>query len=110
MRAGFPSSVAVMEIDERRLAERRQLIDHCDYFFRPPASFYAELEHAIKLAAAGRERASMSFRGDTVPVAELIEDYDLEEFVERVKNSGSVRDQYLVAEAPLPGFEPGFPD
>jgi hypothetical protein len=101
-----------VEFDERKVRERGRLIAHCDYFFRPPASFYAELEQAIELAATERRHETMAFGGKIVPAAGLIEDYGLEEFVERAENPEDGVDEDLLGReaAPLRGFEPRFPD
>ncbi len=74
-----------MDIDEKTLEERKRLIDHCDHFFRPPASFYSALEEAIALAAAGRMEQAVTFTGSSLAVAGVIEEYGLEEFVKRAK-------------------------
>jgi hypothetical protein len=41
---------------------------------------------------------------------DLIEEYQLAEFVERAENPDDEPGGDFCSKAPLPGFEPGFPD
>jgi hypothetical protein len=72
-------------VSEEQLEERRRLLWHMDFFFRPPAAFYDDLERAIELAAEDRRDELTEIERSRVPVSELIETYDLEEFVERAR-------------------------
>jgi hypothetical protein len=73
---------------ERRVEKRRQLLWHMDHYFRPPAYFYDQLDRAIELAAAGETNSLTELDRERVPVAEVIETYDLDEFVERERSGG----------------------
>ncbi len=72
--------------DERRVRERKRLIDHMEYFVGPPASFYEDLEHAIECAARGIEYSKVIVGDELLAVGEVIAKYDLGEFVERKRN------------------------
>lgn len=74
---------------ERRVETRARLLRHMDYYFRPPAYFYDQLDRAIELAAAGEADALTELDRKVIPVAEVIETYDLEEFVELARSDGS---------------------
>jgi hypothetical protein len=73
-------------VSEEQLEERRRLLWHMDFFFRPPVAFYDDLERAIELAAAGRNDELTPIERDRVRASELIETYDLEEFVGRAQD------------------------
>jgi hypothetical protein len=70
---------------ERRVAKRRELLDHIDWQIRPPAWFYEQLEQAIELAAQGRDGELVEIDCRRYTVAEAIDAWRLEEFVERAR-------------------------
>jgi hypothetical protein len=70
---------------ERRVAKRRELIDHIDWQIRPPARFYEQLEEAIELAAQGRDGELVQIDRHRYTVAGAIDDWKLEGFVERAR-------------------------
>jgi hypothetical protein len=70
---------------ERRVAKRRELLDHIDWQIRPPAWFYDQLEQAIELAAQGRDGELVEIDCRRYTVAEAIHGWELEEFVERAR-------------------------
>jgi hypothetical protein len=70
---------------ERRVAKRRELLDHIDWQIRPPAWFYEQLEQAIDLAAQGHDGELVEIDCHRRTVTEVIDDWKLEEFVERAR-------------------------
>lgn len=73
---------------ERRVAERRELIDHIDWQIRPPAWFYEQLEQAIELAAQGRDGELVEIDCHRCTVAEAIERWELQGPVESARQRG----------------------
>ena len=61
---------------------RSRVLRHLDVFFRPPVSFYNEIEAAIELAAAGRLDDEVELNGGRCPVRELVERYCLTDLIE----------------------------
>jgi hypothetical protein len=86
--AHFARHTRMAGADDRGMVDRERLLWHMDYFFRPPARFYDELERAIELAAEGRSDELTEIEGARVPVSELIDTYLLEEFVEEARSGG----------------------
>lgn len=74
------------EFDEARIESRRQLLVHIDQLFRPPASFYRQLEEAIALVARGRPQEPVEFERERLPAGELVKEFELEEFVEGMRD------------------------
>jgi hypothetical protein len=70
---------------ERRVAKRRELLDHIDWQIRPPAWFYEQLEQAIDLAAQGHDGELVEIDCHRRTVTEVIDDWELEAFVERAR-------------------------
>jgi hypothetical protein len=67
------------------IERRRALLDHMDWQLRPPPWFYAQLDEAIDLALEDRVDDLTELDGRRYPVSEVIEHWDLAEFVERIK-------------------------
>ncbi|MGI8727671.1 MAG: hypothetical protein ACR2K6_08355 [Solirubrobacterales bacterium] len=74
-------------LEEGRIARRRLLLDQLDFYFRPPAWFYEEIEVAIDLASRGREDEQTELEGRRYPVRELIDHYALDELVGLTRKS-----------------------
>lgn len=53
----------------------------------PPAWFFTQMENGIKLAAAGKVDEEFDFDGRRYRVGEIMEHYELDEFIERAKFS-----------------------
>ncbi len=80
--------IPVPEIaEERRLEERRRLIECVRWHFLPPAWFFDQLEEGIKLAAAGKVDEMFDFDDRRYRVGEIVEYYDLDDFIERLRLS-----------------------
>lgn len=82
---------------EGQLEARRELLDHVAWHLRPPVQLFEELEDAIELAAAGKLDEPVWVDRWRRPVREVIEDWDLEYFVEHF------------GEEPNPPKEAAFP-
>ena len=88
--------------EERRIEERRRLIDCVTRHFLPPAWFFSALEEGIRLAAAGKADEMFDFDGRRYRVGEIVEYYDLGDFIERLKLSDDeYEEEYLPWRRPL---------
>jgi hypothetical protein len=75
------------QAEERELEDRRRLIEHLDYVIFPGCKwwFVDQMVEAIELAAAGEDDAWIEVDVKNRRLAEVIEDWELEEFVEEAK-------------------------
>jgi hypothetical protein len=73
--AHFARHTRMVGADDLGMVDRERLLWHMDYFFRPPARFYDELERAIELAAEGRSGGGPEGDGDASIVHRDAEDY-----------------------------------
>lgn len=65
--------------------DRAELLDHVARLTRPQAWFYGQLERAIELAAVGRDDELIEVDCRRRRAGEVIEAWELEEFVERAQ-------------------------
>jgi hypothetical protein len=70
------------EFDDTGFADRRALIDHVQWLTSPPGWVFDQLSEAIELAAAGKDDAWIEVAVKNRPVPQVIEDWELEQFVE----------------------------
>lgn len=77
----------IEEFDDTGLDDRRQLIDHLEWVIRPPLAgwFIDQIAEAIELAAAGETDAWIEVDMKNRRLAEVIEDWELEELVEQAR-------------------------
>ncbi len=73
--------------DDTGIDDRRQLIDWLEYVMTPPnfGELIDQIAEAIQLAAAGETEAWLAVDGARQPVREVIDQWSLDEFVERAK-------------------------
>jgi hypothetical protein len=73
--------------DDTGLGDRRRLLDHLNYVIFPGCEgwFVDQIVEAIELAAAGEDDAWIEVDVKNMRLAEVIKDWELEEFVEAAK-------------------------
>jgi hypothetical protein len=77
----------LVEFDDSGLDDRRELIHHLDYVIFPGCAgwFVDQIVEAIELAAAGEDDAWIEVDMKNRRLSAVIEDWELEEFVEMSK-------------------------
>lgn len=76
---GFTREAGPDELDrEKRVADRRLLLDHIDWLRRPPLGVYEEIERAIDLTHEGHPEAVIqSADGRSYTASEIIECWEI---------------------------------
>lgn len=80
----------VPEFDDAGLDDRAQLREHLNFVIFPGCQgwFVDQIVEAIELAAAGEDDAWIEVDGRNHPLSDVIEFWELEEFIEEAKAGG----------------------